>query len=341
MRDRRLSSWVILVSIAISIILVRVPMADAATFNLKYSNFFPPQHVMSKMVEEWGKEVEKRTKGTVKVNVFSGGTLTPPQQVFDGVVSGISDVGVSVFGYTPGRFPVMEGFDLPLGYHHAIQGTKIINDFYKKLKPKELSGVNVCYLFTGGPSIIHTKSPIQNLEDLKGKKIRSTGNSQGLIKALGGVPVALPQGEVYDALSKGLIEGNLVAMEALYTFKQYEVLKYTTMHLKTGWATGFYVVMNLKTWNSFPEDIKKTITDLNEEWALKTGKAWGDADTSAQVELEKLGHKFITLSDAEQAKWVNAAQAVFQQYIEYANKKGADGGKIIEEVKRLTDTYTK
>jgi hypothetical protein len=74
---------------------------------------------------------------------------------------------------------------------------------------------------------------------------------------------------------------------------------------------------------------------------LKTGKAWGDADTSAQVELEKLGHKFITLSDAEQAKWVNAVQAVFQQYIEYANKKGEDGGKIVDEVKRLTNTYVK
>jgi len=325
--------------VVVPILLIWGVKGHTKTFTLKVSNFMPPQHIMSKMLEEWGKEIEKRTSGVVKINVFSGGTLTPPQQIFDGVIAGISDAGLSVFAYTPGRFPVMEGFEWPSGYTKALQGSKAVNDFFKTFKPKELTDVHVCYLFVGGPSMIHTKSPVQSLGDLKGKRIRATGNSQRLIKALGAVPVALTQGDVYDALGKGLIEGNLVAVEALYTFKQYEVCKYTTLHTRTYWPTAFYVVMNLKTWNSFPEDTKTIITALNEEWAVKTGKTWDDDDSRAIKQLEKVGHKFISLSNDEQTRWADAAQIVKQQYVEYANSKGLEGAKIVESAKRLVDKY--
>jgi TRAP-type C4-dicarboxylate transport system substrate-binding protein len=115
----------------------------AKTVVLKASNFMPAQHPQHKMFEEWGKEVEKRTKGAVKVNFFPGGTLTPPQQIYDGVIAGISDVGLSVFAYTPGRFPVMEGFDAPTGYQKAAGATRALMEFYKMFNPKELSHVHV------------------------------------------------------------------------------------------------------------------------------------------------------------------------------------------------------
>jgi TRAP-type C4-dicarboxylate transport system substrate-binding protein len=82
---------------------------------LTYSNFFPAPHNNSVLSVEWGKEVEKRTNGRVKVTVFPGGILTPAAQCYDGVVKGLSDVGLSVLGYTRGRFPLTEVLDLPLG----------------------------------------------------------------------------------------------------------------------------------------------------------------------------------------------------------------------------------
>ncbi|HME43169.1 MAG TPA: TRAP transporter substrate-binding protein [Syntrophorhabdales bacterium] len=322
------------------LVAVQAGKAHAAqTVVLKASNFMPAQHPQHKAFEDWGKEVEKRTKGAVKVNFFPGGTLTPAQQIYDGVIAGISDVGLSVFGYTPGRFPVMEAADAPLGYQKAAGATRALVEFYKMFNPKELSQVHVCYLFTGAPSMIHSKTPIRSLEDLKGKKIRSTGNSQKFIKALGAVPVAMPQTDVYDALSKGLVEGTLVATESMYNFKQYEVCKYTTLHSKTYWASNFYVVMNLNTWNAFPADIKKVLGDLNEEWAVKQGRAWDEDDASITPKLEKLGHKWERLTDAEQARWVTAAQPFYQEYIQYANGKGLDGAKIVQEVKRLFEKY--
>ena len=85
--------------------------AYAADFKLTYSNFFPPTHIQSKLAELWCKEVEKRTNGRVVVQYFPGSTLTKSKQAYDGVVSGLSDVALSLFAYTRGRFPLMEAVD--------------------------------------------------------------------------------------------------------------------------------------------------------------------------------------------------------------------------------------
>ncbi|HOD72737.1 MAG TPA: C4-dicarboxylate ABC transporter substrate-binding protein, partial [Deltaproteobacteria bacterium] len=80
---------------------------------LSYSIFFPPAHAQCKAGEDWAREIEKRTSGRVKINTFPGGTLTSAGECYDGVVKGISDIGMSCFAYTRGRFPVMEAVDLP------------------------------------------------------------------------------------------------------------------------------------------------------------------------------------------------------------------------------------
>ena len=83
----------------------------------------------------------------------------------------------------------------------------MVNDYYKKFKPKELDDVKVMYLHAHGPGILHTKKPVDKLEDLKGMKIRSTGTVGKIVGALGATPVAMPMGETYDAFRKGLRTG--------------------------------------------------------------------------------------------------------------------------------------
>ena len=82
---------------------------------LNYSVFFPAPHKNAVLATEWAKEIEKRTGGKVQITVFPGGTLTPADKCYDGVVKGISDIGFSVLAYTRGKFPLTEVSDLPLG----------------------------------------------------------------------------------------------------------------------------------------------------------------------------------------------------------------------------------
>jgi TRAP-type C4-dicarboxylate transport system substrate-binding protein len=320
---------------------ISVAPVEAKTFNFTYSTFFPPTHIQTKVPEAWAKEIEQRSNGQIKIKIFTGGSLTPAPQIYDGVVKGISDFGLSVFAYSPGRFPVIAAIDNPLGYPNAFVATRAINELNRKFQPKELSDVHVCYLFAHGPGLLHTaRKPVNTLDDVKGLKIRSTGTSQLIVRALGAAPVAMSQGETYDALKKNIVDGTLVPIEALEGFKQAEVLKYTTLTYSSSYSQGFFVVMNLDKWNALPKDLQKIITDVSQAYECVTAKAWGDSDESGREFAKKLGQQFITLSDEESAKFKKAVEPVFDQYIENANKKGVDGKAIFEATKEMVETFS-
>jgi len=144
--------------ITVTFILAGAPKAQAAPIKLTYSNFFGPTHIQSKLAEAWCKEVEKRTDGRVRVEYYPGQTLSKGPQIYDGVVTGLSDLGFCLFGYNRGRFPVMEAVDLPLGYRSGKAATKVVNEVYKKFMPRELLDTRVMYLHAHGPGILHMKS---------------------------------------------------------------------------------------------------------------------------------------------------------------------------------------
>src|SRR5512134_1422401 len=113
--------------------------AAAKTVELNYATFFPATHAHTLLAIEWGKEIEKRTNGAVKANMFAGATLTPADQTFDSVTKGIADVGMSVASYSKGRFPLSEVIDLPLGYTSGLQATRLANAYFQKFQPKEFA----------------------------------------------------------------------------------------------------------------------------------------------------------------------------------------------------------
>ncbi len=322
--------------------LTPVPMVEAKTFSFTYSTFFPPTHIQSKVPAAWAKEIEERSKGQIKIQMFYGGSLTPAPQIYDGVVKGISDFGLSVFAYSPGRFPVIAAADNPFGYPNAYAATAVINGLNRKFNPKELSDVHVCYLFAHGPGLLHTVSkPVHKLEDVQGLKIRSTGTSQLIVRALGAAPVAMSQGETYDALKKNIVDGTLVPIEALEGFKQGEVLKYTTETYSMAYTNGFFVAMNQNKWKSLPADLQKIITEVSRKYEDITAKAWGDSDESGRKFCEKLGHEFIKLSAAESAKFKAAVKPVFDDYIKLATEKGVDGKAVFKAAQEMAEKYNK
>jgi len=193
--------------------------AQTKPLELTYSIFFPAPHKNTVLAEEWAKEIGRRTQGKVKITVFPGGTLTPADKCYDGVVKGISDIGMSVMGYTRGKFPLTEVIDLPLGYKNGLSATRLINQYFQKFQPKEFEEVKILYFHAHGPGILHTKKPVEKLEDMKGMRIRSTGLSSKVVSALGGIPVAMPMGETYDALKRGMVDGSMAPPESLEGWK--------------------------------------------------------------------------------------------------------------------------
>jgi len=326
----KISNALVCAIVTVLLVLASAPGKCANTVTLNYSIFFPATHAHTLLAAEWGKEVEKRTNGAVKVNMFPGGTLTPPDQCYDGVVKGISDVGMSVVSYTMGRFPLTEAIDLPLGYTSGIQATRLCNAYYEKFKPKEFDAVKMMYMHAYGPGIVHTANkPVKVMEDLKGIKVRCSGTSAKVVGALGATPVAMPQTEVYDALQKGVVGGVVCPIEALKGFKLTEVTKYTTENYGSSYSLAFFVAMNKKKWDSLPKDVQETIEKINKEWIDKTGHTWDQIDKEARELALPKGHEFISLSKEEDARWAQAVQPIMVEYVAAMKAKNLPGEEVL------------
>ncbi|MBN2125101.1 MAG: TRAP transporter substrate-binding protein [Deltaproteobacteria bacterium] len=333
------SVFVITVVAAFAVLSFSTSFAASKPIQLSYANFFPPTHIQAKLGIAWADEIEKRTNGKVKFTHFPGGALLKGPEIYDGVTKGITDVGMSVFAYTKGRFPSIEAIDLPMGYPNGVAATKIINDFYKKFNLKEFDQVKILYLYAHGPGILHSKKPVHNMDDMKGLKIRSTGTSAQVSKALGAVPVAMPQGATYEALQKGVVEATWVPIEALKGWKQGEVIKYTIDSFSIAYTQGFFVAMNKKKWSSLPADVQKVIEEVSEIWIGKTGEAWDQSDKEGREFSTGLGNETISLSDEESDRWATAVQPVMDAYIEAAEKKGLPGKDYVNFIKEQVKKY--
>jgi TRAP-type C4-dicarboxylate transport system substrate-binding protein len=311
----------------------------ADPIKLNYSIFFPAPHKNTVLATEWAQEIEKRTNGAVKITMFAGGTLTPADKCYDGVVKGISDIGFSVLAYTRGKFPLTEVSDLPLGIKSGAVATKTINEYYKKFKPNEFDEVKVMYLHGHGPGILHTKKPVNTLDDVKGMKIRCTGMAAKIVTALGGVPVAMPMGETYDALSRGVVDGSMAPQESLQGWKWGEVVKYTIENFGSSYSTGFFVVMNKDKWKSLPPDVQKVIETVNVEWIEKTGKVWDEIDKEGREFTLSRDNQIIALSKEEDEKWAKQVRPILDEYVANMKAKNLPGEEALkfylEELKKL------
>ena len=327
----------VMVLIGVISIGISVNRAEAAPIKLTYSTHFPAQHAQYKAAVGWAKEIEKRTQGGVQISMFPGGTLTKLPQLYDGVLKGISDIGFGIFAISRGRFPVMSALDLPMAYPSGTVATRAANEFARAVNPKEIQNVKLLYLHGHGPGMLFTKKPIRSLEEVRGVKIRATGTSAKVVKALGGVPVALPIGGTYEALQKGIAEGTFASMEALKGFKLAEVTKSVTKCITVGYTTTFFVVMNKDKWASLPDNIKKIFEQVSEEWADVHGKTWDETDKEGLSYARGLGNEIVELSQEENAKWKKAVGTVIDDY----RAKTPNGGEYVEKIQALVKKYSK
>jgi TRAP-type C4-dicarboxylate transport system substrate-binding protein len=233
----------------------------------------------------------------------------------------------------------MEAVDLPMGYTSGMSASFVINAFYNKFKPKALSDVKILFLHAHGPGLLHSKKPVRNLADMQGLKVRSTGFSAKVSKALGAVPVAMPMGGTYEALKKGVVEATFGPMEVLKTWKQAEVVKYTTECYSVGYTTGFFVAMNLDKWNALPDDVKKVFEEVSEAYIAKAGAVWDAGDAAGKKFALKLGGEMIPQSKEESAKWAKAVDPVIAAYAKKADDQGLPGDQYVKTLRELVSKY--
>ena len=335
-----------LIFIAVTILFgfhLTVPKAafSQGTITLKYANFPPATTFPCVQMERWAKEVEKRTNGKVKIQTFPGGTLLPAKNIFDGVISGMADIGNFAMSYQPGRFPISEAVDLPIGFESAKSASLALYDLIEKYNPKEFEQVKILTLFTCPPANIMTNKPVKSLKDLKGMELRVPGTAVDILKNLGGNPVAMPQSDTPEALQKGVVKGHISSMEVLKDFNYAAYTPYAT--IANLWVVTFAVVMNKDKWASLPEDVKKVFNDMRREQAEWTGN-YVDDHVKEALDWSKQQYKdfqIFELPARDKAEIPKLLKPIIDSYVKKVNALGLPGDQIIKDVYLLKAKYEK
>ena len=166
-------------------------------------------------MQKWAEELEKRTNGQVKVELFPGGSLLDASNMYDGIKSRVADIGLSVTSYEPGRFPLLSVSDMPSGYPNAYVASKVVYDLIQEYPPESFKDFKMITAFTTEPAYVQTVDKIAVLEDLQGKELRIAGALTDIVKKLGAAPVGMSQAEVPEALQTGIIDGYITSREVL------------------------------------------------------------------------------------------------------------------------------
>ena len=315
------------------------------TIELSLAHFFPGTHpAETEFVQGWANAIEEATDGLVVVTSYPGGTLLQAADTYNGVVNGVADLGLSCFAYTRGRFPVLEAFELPgIIYEKSKVASKVAWEGIQQINPDEIQDTKLLMVIATGPGDLFTKDPITNLADIQGYEIRATGLSATTIEALGGIPVGMPQSEAYEALSKGIVKGNLSPVEVLKGWKHAEVTNYIT---KTPFLynTLFYVTMNLEKWNSIPTNIQKIIIETTDTFYNETGIGLWDKQNEAGLSfaINEQEMEIIELSSDEITLWIDKVTSVQDTYNETIRALGINDDiiKIIEDLaNKYNDIY--
>jgi len=304
--------------------------SDEKVVKLRYATFFPPMSGLAGVAEQWCKEVEKRSNGNVKISFHPGGSLAPAPQSYEAAVRGITDISMTATQWTAGRFPMSELIHLPLGVKSAYQGTKMMNAWYEKFKPKEFDDVKVLYLFASGPSNFMTLKPLPSINDLKGMKIRAAGDTSKIVTAMGAVPVSVPIADAYEAYQRGICEGVLLSSETLKSFRWGDLLHGLQLNDGIGAVNALCVVMNKKKWSSLPPDIQKILDEVSQEWIEKTGKAWDDIDREAIEYSESKGMKVVKISKEEETITTQKVKPLLDAFVASMKNQGLPGEETLK-----------
>ncbi len=288
----------------------------------------------------WAKEVEKLSNGRLKIDLYPSMSMGgKPNELYSQAKDGVADIVYTVAGYTPGVFTRIEAFELPEIHTNSSlktalaikQNFNLLKDDFKKVKP-------LLVALAGPYQLDTTVKKVTKLEDLQGMKLRSPSRTGGwYIEELGAEPVGMPLPAVAQAFSKNAIDGAMLPMEVFPAFKFQDLTKYTT-EIKGGGGFGgsvLLLLMNKDRYNKLPKDLQKVLDETTAIPLIKRFSSFAKKfETIGKNLQKKSGGEVITLSDEETKKFKDVAHKVTLRWIKDVNKKGIDGQKIIDAVKK-------
>lgn len=316
----------------------------AKTITLTLSETDPPTSIVGVYVNTIKNEIETRTEGQVKVDVYWAESLLTGKENLKGVKDGVVDIGKVVPTHFPEELFVYGIFNIfPCGPTKFENIYEIITRAHEEIPylNEEFTAQNqkVLGFRLMMPSSVFSTEPFTSFEDFKGKRIRAASRWWlAFLKGAGAIPVYLPYGDCYMALETGNIEGVYTNVDALFRTKMHEPAPNIFLTRELWTPTPTVYTINMEKWDSLPDNIKKDIEDSFEAVIGIFAEAYDNEWENIVSQLEE-GGQVVTMATKEDIqKWVSMPiiEESQAQWISEAEDFGIDNAEeIVNRMKVL------
>lgn len=313
----------------------------AQEVTLKLHQFLPAQANVPKLIlDVWADKVEAASDNRIKIDRFPSMQLGGrPPELIDQAIDGVADVVWTVVGYTPGRFPTTEVFELPFMVNDARAASCAYwKMFEQHMAAQEFNNVKVLGTWVHGPGMFHTADPVESPADLAGMKIRGGSRMVNkLLELTGATPVGMPVPAVPEGLSKGVIDGTTIPWEVTAALKVPELVEnHTEFEGNALYTLTFVLAMNKAVFDGMPADLQQIVNDNSGlEFSIFAGGTQADADGPARELAVDAGNNIVTVSADAAAKWASVVEPIYAEWIQEMNGKGRDGQALIDQAQSL------
>ena len=319
--------------------------AAAQEVTLKLHQFLPAQANVPRLIlDVWADNVEEASGGRIEIQRFPAMQLGgKPPELIDQAIDGVADIVWAVNGFTPGRFPRTEVFELPFMTSDARAASHAYwKMFEKHMESEDFRDVKILGTWVHGPGMMHTNKPVATPADLNGLKIRGGSRMVNqLMEIIGATPVGMPVTAIPESLSKGVIDGATIPWDVTTALKVPELVSnHTEFEGPALYNLTFVLAMNRQSYDSLSDDLKAVI-DANSglDFSVFAGGTMAEADGPAREAAVANGNNIITISAEEAKTWEEIARPVYDNWVADMESKGIDGQALIDEARMLMEEY--
>jgi tripartite ATP-independent transporter DctP family solute receptor len=309
----------VLLVLATAVFLSAVPALAAEDYTIRVAFIGAESHgSYITLNEKFKKDIEEKTGGRVKVELYPNAQLGSDRQAIEGISIGTIEmavVGGSSLLTLDDRMTIM---DLPFIFKTREAAHKAYDEFLTAEFNKYLEPHDILILFSGELGYRHitnSRGPIQKPSDLSGLKIRTMENPLHVetFNLLGANPTPVAFSELYTALQQGTVDAEENPIGVIVTSKLYEVQKYTSLtgHIYT---TAPFIVSK-SYWENLPEDIRTIIASVAEDTKPYQRDVIETQNSEFLGELEKAGVQVNDLSPSDKQVFIDLCKPVYDTYI--------------------------
>ncbi len=317
-------------------------LAEKSRFRMKFDTYIAQSAAPSQLDNWFLDEVAKRSGDRIQIRKYWAQSLNRVGEHLAAVRDGRSEISLISPGYYQANLPVTRGLEWYYRMERADALQKVCRDVYDNFQPlrdewEKRYNAKLLYWTNWYYAPLVTREPINTIEDLKGKRIRGYGVATDVIQRLGGIAVPMAAPEVYAALERGVLDG-VYGFDYVTAigYKLHEIAPYIT-DIGDGPHGPSATIMNMRTWNSLPDDLKAVINEVVDEIYAGRYAELFEAAARKNVEVAmKEGAKFSAWSEADKqrAREIVQPKQVQLWVDEVAKPNGIDGEamqKVIEE----------